>query len=614
MLSSLKRSEVLVIGLKNKNMRKKTKLLWQIFPLFLIIIISSLLFVTFYSTNCFKKFFLENTTKELTIRTKLLEKKFVNFLKLKSNINKICKEFGEITETRITVILPSGVVIADSFGNINSMENHITRPEIIQAFQKKTGVSVRYSSTLNTNMIYIALPIINNNQIVAVVRTSVSLYSIDNQINSVRNNIFLALFFVILLTASVGLFMIKKITLPIEQMKKGAAEFAKGNLNTKLVIPDSEELSALAVTMNIMAENLSEKIKAFKNRSMELEAVHESMQEGVIAIDMDEKIITINNTATKIFGFASSSLKGKYILEAVRNLEFYKFIKKALTSDKPIEDDIVIKKDNNLILNIHSTALYDIDKIHIGILIIFHDITRIRKLEIMHKEFASNVSHELKTPLTTINGFIETLLEMKPENNIPEYEKFLKIIEKNVHRIIALINDLLSLSKLERLKGSDISFDNRCKVVLINLLQEAVDICHAGINKKNITVTIDCPEKIMVMVEPVLIKQAITNLIDNAVKYCDNNNIILITGESQNRFINITVKDKGWGIDKEHLSKIFNRFYRVDKARSRNEGGTGLGLAIVKHIARYHNGKIQVTSKKNQGSSFIFSIMMDPII
>ena len=595
-------------------MIKKKKLIWQIFPSFLIVIVISLSSVTSYSTSYFKKFFLKNSEKELTIRAELLQISFADILldgitngdqtQIQS-VDRYCKDIGEKTGTRVTIIFPSGVVVGDSFEDIKMMENHMKRPEIMEALKRKKGVSIRYSSTLDQNMMYIALPVINEGRVIAVVRTSVSVSVIDNKIKSVRNNILIALAFTIFAAAIASLYVTRRITHPVEQMKIGAAKYAKGTLSERLAIPEAEELSELAVTMNQMAENLAEKIKSFQNRSMELEAVHASMQEGVIAIDKDERIITINDAAAKIFDFPASKLKTRYILEVARNIEFQKFLQRALATHKPVEDDIEIIKDENLIFNIHSTALYDTAEKRMGTLIIFHDITRIRRLETMHKDFASNVSHELKTPLTTIKGFIETLQEMLVTNDTRQSEKFLKIIEKNVTRMIDLINDLLALSRLERLQGTYILFE---KQNMATLIQGAVNTCNDSIKGKNITVSIDCAEDVAAMVDPILMEQAIINLVDNAVKYSSEGKPITITVTKQDHFMDIAIKDNGSGIDKEHLSKIFNRFYRVDKARSRHEGGTGLGLAIVKHIVQYHNGKIDVTSIKDKGSSFKISI------
>ncbi len=583
----------------------KKKLIWQIFPSFLIITLVSLTAITSYSTSYFKDFFLENSEKELTIRAKLLEKNFADILKTNQDpipyIDEQCKDIGNKTGTRVTIILPSGIVAGDSFVDVTGMENHSKRPEIMEALKRKKGVSIRYSATLDKNMMYIALPVILEGRVIAVVRTSISISDLDKQILSIRNNILIVLFITILAAIAASLYVTRKITQPIEEMKKGAIIFARGNLGARLAIPDSEELSELAITMNQMAESLDGKIKEIKNRSMELEAVHSSMLEGVIALDNDEKIITINRAAARIFDFAESKFKAQYIFEVARNFELQKFIHKALAIHGPIEDDIIITGDQDLILNIHSTALFNTREQRMGTLIIFHDITRIRRLERMHKDFAANVSHELKTPLTTIKGFIETLQEMIASNESKESENFLKIIEKNVNRMIELINDLLALSKLERMQGKDIIFENQNMATLI---QGAVNLCHKSIKAKNITIDIDCPGDIMARVDPILMEQAMINLVDNSVKYSHENRSITIKVSKTDKILEIVINDNGWGIDKEHLSKIFNRFYRVDRARSRHEGGTGLGLAIVKHIIQYHHGKIDVQSQKNIGSSF----------
>ncbi len=586
-------------------MNKKTKLIRQIFPAFLVIIALSLSAVASYSTSYFKTFFLENSQKELMIRAKLLHNKFAEILEAgPQNIQYIdaqCKDIGNKTGTRVTVILPSGVVIGDSFGETSLMENHVTRPEIVSALKGKEGISRRYSSTLDQNMMYIALPVIKDENLIAIVRTSFSVSIIDEEVGAVRNSIFLAMLATVVAAGLVSLYIARRITRPIEEMKKGAAEFAKGNLSKRMPAPDSEELSELAVTMNQMAEGLDEKIKAFENRSRELEAIHTSMQEGVIAIDKHQRIITINAAAAKIFGFAAEALKNRYILEAARNVGFQKFIRKALETHEPVEDDILIPGDEDLILNIHSSVLYDNLNRRIGTLIIFHDISRIKRLEKMQKEFVANVSHELKTPLTSLQGFIETLQTMLSENNTEEAGKFLTIIEKNVSRMVALINDLLSLSRLERLEGTHIRFESHN---LADLISRAVNSCENGIKAKHIDLHMDCQKDLTVMVDPLLMEQAVFNLVDNAVKYSTQNTAIAIRAEKKDAFIDVIVQDNGCGIDKEHQTQIFNRFYRVDKSRSRSEGGTGLGLAIVKHIVQFHRGKIDVQSTKGQGATF----------
>ena len=588
---------------------RKRKLIWHIFPSFLIIILGSLIFSTWYATQHFKHFFIENSEKELTIQARLLQHKFTGILDTApqsiTDMDRLCKKIGETVHTRVTIILPSGEVVGDSFGRIETMENHRDRPEIQTALNGNKGVSVRYSATLDQNMMYIALPLLNGSTVRAVVRTAVSISTIDQSIHSVRNNIFFTLIFIVLVAVAASLIVSRRISRPVEEMKQGAQEFARGNLNNRLAVPDTEELSELARAMNTMAESLDDKIKDSINRRRELEAVHTSMQEGVIAIDNQERIITINAAASKIFDFSASTLKNRNILEVARNFELQTFIQKALATPEPVEEDIHIQREEEMILNIHSTALWDTSEERMGTLIIFHDITRMRRLERMHKDFAANVSHELKTPLTSIKGFIETLQEMVQRNHTEQSLNFMQIIDKNVNRMIDLINDLLALSRLERLQGTDIQFENH---PISSLVAAGVNLCRPAWEKKNIAIEVHCPDKAKALVDPILMEQALVNLVDNAIKYSPADGRVAIEVTPVDGGTEIRIRDWGSGIGQEHLPKIFNRFYRVDKGRSRAEGGTGLGLAIVKHIIQYHSGRIEVQSTKGKGSCFLIFI------
>ncbi|MFN2436269.1 MAG: ATP-binding protein [Desulfotignum sp.] len=583
---------------------KKQKLIWQIFPFFLVIIIVSLSVEAWYFNRHSRRFFLENTEKELIVRARLIELKIAGMLSEKpvqeQKLNALCKEVGAAIQTRITIVAPSGRVIADSFARVATMENHRNRPEIKTAFSGRQGMAIRGSRTLDQDMMYIALPVEGPEGVSAVIRTAVSVSAIEKNIQSTRNKVLLFLIFTVIAAAGVCWYVTRKIIQPLEEIKKGAQAFARGDLSNRLPVPDTEELSAVARSMNQMAQNLAHQIQEALDRQRELEAVHASMQEGVIAIDNQEKIITINDAAARIFSFPAPELKNKSVLEVARNYELQTFIHTALSTHEPVEDDIRIHQDKEQILNVHSSALWDSRDQRIGTLIIFHDITRIRRLEKMHKDFAANVSHELKTPLTTLKGFIETLQTM-PDTTSEDRPGFLRILEKNVNRMIDLVDDLLALSHLERLEGTGVRFD---ETRLSDLIQSAVTTCGPLAEAKQIQVQMACPEDLTVRVDPVLIEQAIVNLVENAVKYSPENARVAIVVRNPGTDIEIDVIDSGTGIAAEHLPKIFNRFYRVDKGRSRQEGGTGLGLAIVKHIIHYHNGQITVSSVKNKGTTF----------
>jgi two-component system phosphate regulon sensor histidine kinase PhoR len=600
--------------------RKKTKLIWRIFPSFLVITLLSLTVEAWYSTSYFKSFFLEIAQRELMVRASLMQDQLAHDLNehgvLPHQIDALCKDMGEKIQTRITVILNSGEVIGDSFARVETMENHRNRPEIKTAFSGKTGMAVRYSPTLDKKMMYIALPIDRGRADPVVVRTAVSISHIDVKVEAMRNSIALVLVLTTMAAALASLYVSRRITRPVEKMRQGARAFSKGNLTNQLSIPDTEELSQLAKAMNYMAAELNKKIMDVKNRSRELEAVHTSMEEGVIAISGQEQIITINKAGAKIFDFPPETLKTKHVLEVARNYDLQVFLKKALATAEPVEDDIVIDADERMVLNIHSSALYDTHDERMGTLIIFRDITRIRLLETMHKDFAANVSHELKTPLTTIKGFIETLQQMmadgdytSDQDSSEQFGRFLGIIEKNVNRMVCLIEDLLALSRLERLKGTDIQLETH---PLADSIHKVVRFCEDRAQSQGISMEVHCPDTIAGMVDPTLIEQAVYNLVDNALKYSGEGTSITINAELKDNNMEIQVKDTGPGIDATHLPKIFNRFYRVDKGRSREQGGTGLGLAIVKHIVQYHNGRIDVESRRGKGTCFTMTIPVAP--
>ncbi|MFN2358162.1 MAG: ATP-binding protein [Desulfotignum sp.] len=581
---------------------KKPKLIWRIFPFFLLVIIVSLSLEAWYFTNHSRQFYLENAEKELIIRARLIQRNLADVLAQGRvrELDTLCRQLGESIQTRITIVMPSGEVVADSFARVKPMDNHKNRPEIQAALQGERGMSVRYSRTLDENMMYIALPVSEPGGVTAVIRAAVSVSAIEKDIRKMRNNLFIFLAFTVLAAAAASLYVVRRIVQPLETITRGAQAFARGNLTKPLALPDTRELSDLVRAMNQMAQDLDDRIQDSLNRQKELEAVHSSMQEGVIAVGNQERIITINDAAAGIFHFSPSELKNRNILEVARNFALQNFIQKALSTHEPMEEDISIQRDGDHIFNIHSSALWDAREQRMGTLIIFHDITRTRRLERMHKDFAANVSHELKTPLTTIKGFIETLLQMRTDAQ-DDAAEFLQIIEKNVNRMIELINDLLALARLERLEGTGIQFAQNH---LSTLIQGAVNTCSAMAQKKQIQIRMDCPDDLTAMVDPILMEQAIVNLVENAVKYSPDNKPVDITVRDTGGWVDITITDSGNGIAKEHLPKIFNRFYRVDKGRSRQEGGTGLGLAIVKHIVQYHNGRITVSSVKGKGTTF----------
>jgi two-component system phosphate regulon sensor histidine kinase PhoR len=584
-------------------MARKKRLLWQLYPSYLLIIIISLFAVTWYASKSLRHFFLEQRAADLEARALLFEQQILEYLD-PPNINRIdqlCKNIGLRSSTRITVILPSGKVIGDSEGVPASMDNHADRPEVLQALTGRLGMSTRYSRTLKEDMMYVAIPTKKGAKNIAVIRTSIPVTAIDDALKDIQIKIAVGGLIISFFAAILCLLISRRISHPLEEMKQGSEHFARGDLEYRLSVPDSEEMGGLAKAMNQMAIQLDDRIKAVIKQRNELKAVLSSMVEGVIAVDMDENIINMNHAAAQMLKTVPSEAQGRSIQEVVRNTALLQFVANALSSHEAFEGDIALHSDGQRILNGHGTVLHDGEGNRIGALIVLNDVTRLRKLENIRSEFVANVSHEIKTPITAISGFVETLREgsiKEPE----ETERFLEIIKKHVNRLNTIIEDLLSLSRIEeQAEKKEIKLDVGS---VKDVLRTAIQLCEVKAASKQIHLELFCNGAITAKINHPLLEQAVVNLLDNAIKYSNKGSAIQIKAEQTDDETVISVRDQGCGIDKEHLSRLFERFYRVDKARSRKLGGTGLGLAIVKHIVQAHRGRVSVDSMPGEGSVF----------
>ena len=481
------------------------------------------------------------------------------------------------------------------------MESHLDRVEIREAFRGSVGVSVRYSETLQKNMMYVALPLVVDNQLSGVLRTSISVTAVDERIGVVRVRIFVGALLIALLASGVSWFVSKRITRPIERMRDGARRFATGDLLHRLEAPDTAEFSALAESMNQMAEQLQQRMDEINNQRKKTESVLASMREGVIATDMDQRVISINPAAARMFGVPMAADNGRNILEIIRNHDFQKLMKACLASGEGLERDIVYHHGGERIFSVHCTPLVDALQKRLGALVVISDVTQLRRLENMRRDFAASVSHEIKTPLTAIKGFVETLATGSLDDP-GEIRRFLEIIDRHVNRLATIIEDLMQLSRIER--DDEIQQIGLEDYRVADVLNTAVGLCKEMIEEKQIDIELVCDDGLNGCFDATLLEQAAVNLLDNAIKYSPEKSTIRIEAGISNGEIQIRFQDQGMGIAQKHLSRLFERFYRVDKARSRKLGGTGLGLAIVKHIAQAHGGRITVESELEKGSTF----------
>lgn len=588
---------------------RKTKLLWQLFPSHILILLGAILAVGWYGGQSVRLFHISQMTSGLEVRAHLLEPQVTPFFLAgrASELRPFCKAAAGRASSRLTIVDPEGQVICDSIREPETMENHADRPEIRQAFSGAVGTSQRYSATTNQDMLYVAIPIIADNEVRGVLRTSMPLTAIDTTLRRFFFRLAAGFFIVAGIAAIMTLMVSRKVSRPLEVMKQGARRFAGGDFSQKITVTASEEIVSLAQTMNRMAVQLDDRIRAVVSQRNELQTVVSSMVEGVMAVNLEEKVLYLNDAAAKQLDVEKSRIQGHTILETVRNLELLRLIQKTLGQDGPAEGTVILKRgrEDERILQVHGAQLIDAQKRRIGALIVANDVTRLLRLENVRRDFVANVSHELKTPITSIKGYVETLLDEAAEG--PRHIRdFLEIINKHADRLQAIVEDLLTLSRIEQegQRGGVALAEGK----LLRVLQAAIEACSTKAAAKSIEISLRCDEHLIARINEPLLEQALINLIDNAIKYSEPESMVYVEAGSNGSSTLIHVRDTGIGIAATHLPRIFERFYIVDKARSRKLGGTGLGLAIVKHIAQSHGGRVSVISEPGVGSTFSLEI------
>ncbi|NNF45792.1 MAG: PAS domain-containing protein [Desulfofustis sp.] len=602
---------------------KQKKLFWQILLVHLAILLLTIFVVSWFSFRTFNNFYLAEKGIDLENRAYLIKSSVVELLRTddQSTLRKLVVDAGRSSGTRITIIEPDGLVIADTNENPEEMDNHRTRPEIDTAFAGVSGTSLRFSNTLGQRMLYTAIPLYagdahgneggDKEVVISVLRMSVPLTTIDGALADIRARILagalLAVAGALLLTFLVS----RSISRPLEEMTKGAEQYARGDFSRRMLHSTkamaSKEIASLATAMDQMADQLDETISTIVNQRNQLETVFSSMVEALIAVDREERIISINDATAQLFGIERQAAQGRLVQEAIRNTELHQQIERILSTGRGFEDEIVLEDNGsgNTYLHTNVVPLHGGNTEMLGALIVLNDVTRLRMLETMRSEFVANVSHELRTPITSIRGYVETLLDGALDER-EDAEKFLEIVLRQSEQLEEIIDDLLALSRIER-EANDAQIDLE-QIPLKSILEEAADRCRPKAEESDVAIVIDCPENLELEVNPTLLEQAVVNLLHNGITYSEAGQEVVLTAGMLETVgtpkVRISVEDNGIGIAKEHLPRLFERFYRSDRARSRKEGGTGLGLAIVKHIVQAHGGSVEVESTVGKGSTF----------
>jgi two-component system, OmpR family, phosphate regulon sensor histidine kinase PhoR len=578
--------------------------LWRrLFVSYLWVPILLLAAIGLYISDVVAELYQEHLKADLEVRARLacepIDELFTK--NRPDQIDSLCKRLGQSSHTRFTVVLMSGKVVGDSDANLEDMDNHKDRPEIREALDNAVGWRIRRSSTMRDDRIYVAIPLMHGTGPMAVVRASFPLTALNDTLSHVRNQVAIASLIGLLAYAVISLVISRRMSRPLEEIKAGAERFAAGDLGHRLRVVDSAEIGALSAAMNHMAEQLQERIETVLRQQNEREAMLSSMEEGVLAINNEGTILSLNKACASLLGENPAKLRGRSAYEVIRKADLLEFIESALASASPVEGDIQIRGEPDRWVSAHGTMLHDPQRGKIGVLVVLHDVTRLRHLEEVRRDFVANVSHELRTPITSIKGFIETLVDGAFEDR-ENAHRFLQIMLRQVNRLDAIICDLLTLSRIER--GTEEQMIELAREPIRGVLRAAIEMCEKKASDKGVKIELNCPENLVAQINAALLEQAVVNLLDNAVKYSTSETAVEVGAACEGNELTISVKDQGCGIETQHLPRLFERFYRVDKARSRELGGTGLGLAIVRHIALAHRGSVTVESTVGVGSTF----------
>jgi two-component system, OmpR family, phosphate regulon sensor histidine kinase PhoR len=590
----------------------RAKLFWRLGLTYVALLVAVLIAVDLYSSRVMRSQAIRSANSELTSLLNVAQTRpprAADPADLRTWTEWMAK-----SGARVTIVDSAGRVLADSAADAAKMENHADRLEVQQAIAQGHGQAVHHSQTLNRELVYQAVRYEQADGQAIIIRLAVPLSEINLSVSELRQRLLIASIVMLLIGAIASLGFARMFAARVDRLKDFSQRIAEGNFRPLLPEGPRDELSELADSMNQTAARLDLEIRMLSGERNRSSAILRSMVEGVAVIDSEERLVFYNRAFSEIFGVPTSVAEGRPLIEVVRHAELVGLIRKALRGEEGLQNDIsmgIVQMQSFSVTAAPVKALDSATGEHdlaaakpSGAVVVLHDVTELRRLERVRQDFVANVSHEFKTPLTAIQGFAETLLGGAlddPTNN----RRFLDIIRNHAIRLARLTNDLLKLARIEAGK-LEVEF---FPVGLMELIEGCAETTLLKASRKQITLEIEVPPGLPpVQGDASLLRDLLQNLLDNAIQYTPAGGHIRVTAEAKGREAVITVSDTGIGIPTSDRERIFERFYRVDAARSREAGGTGLGLSIAKHIVEAHNGRLWVDSVIGEGSKFSFSI------
>ena len=503
---------------------------------------------------------------------------------------------------RVTVITADGRVLADSQSDPQTMENHATRPEVVEAMAKGDGRSIRHSVTINRDLLYYAVRQNTAAGPPIILRFALPLETVDETLSSFRRRLWLASFFILLIAGGISLLFSRSFTGRVERLKDFSRRVAEGDFRPLAREGSGDAIEALGISLNRTAARLDRTIQTLTEERNLSSAILGSMVEGVAVVNGSERLVFANPGFAEILSLDVPPTSGSALVEVVRQTELLEAVRQVLRGEPRVQSEIVTGtlRQHHFAITVAAVRAGDTT----GAVVVLHDITELRRLERVRRDFVANVSHEFRTPLTAIQGFAETLLAGAiddPQNRT----RFLEIILEHSRRLARLTEDLLMLSKMD---AERLELEIR-RLSVSQLIESCLETAQRRAAEKDLRISVNTPQRLPdIAGDRRRLAEVLQNLLDNAIQYTLPGGQIMLSAEAVEDEVVLTVSDTGIGIPQADQPRIFERFYRVDVARSREAGGTGLGLAIAKHLVEVHGGRLWVDSEVGQGSQFHFSV------
>ena len=570
----------------------KKNLFYKIFFSYLVIISLSFLLLDL--------FLREEVEKNLTsqIETEMMSYAKIIDLSPREKITEQIGEMANISNCRVTLIDARGKVFADSEKDVTQMENHSNRPEVQEARLKGSGKSVRFSSSLNIDMLYVAVTIRNGEKINGYVRLARPLHDVQKVIQKMYESILGASAIAVIVSLLIALFISYRLAEPIRAMERFTEKLRQGEPVGAILLNTADETKKLADNINFLVEELKDKIRIANEEKSKLMTALTSMTEGVLIINAQGLIEFVSPVLGDMLSVRYEDVFGKTLMEAFRSAELQKILTEFKRTGENITREITLDMVEAVILNVSVSAVHGYPQ-EDKTMIVFHDVTRLKKLEKVKEDFVANVTHEIRTPLTAIIGYLETI-KNGAIGNIDETKKFVDIILNQAERLNRLVEDLLTLSHIE-LKELKFNFEN----VSINAaITNVISLVEAKAKEKKITIHNNVRENFpMIRADKDKLTQIFVNILDNAVKFTPESGRITIVAKEADAYTAVSISDTGIGVPRDEIQRLGERFYRVDRSRSRDLGGTGLGLSIVKHLMIAHGGRMEIESELGRGTT-----------